>query len=242
MSSYSSEFYSDMEISSLTSAKEIVPILLERYHPSSVVDVGCGTGPFALEFVLGEVEDVVGYEGQWMKHVDTVLDKDKYIYCDISQEFESTHEFDMCLCLEVAEHLDHSKARTLILNLTRLSTRIVFSAAIPQQGGNHHVNEQWPDYWARLFAEQGFFLEWDPRLSIWNNSRIAPCYRQNTLVFHKDPHGQLSIPYALVHPEAWSQAMRYRTLPLWRSTLNLLPRPLLRFGKRVLRQVSRKAT
>lgn len=231
-----------MELSSLTSAKEIVPILLERFHPNSIVDVGCGTGSFALEFIHNKVEDVLGFEGLWVKDVKTVLDKDKYIYCDISEKLEIAREFDLCLCLEVAEHLDYSKARTLISNLTQLSPRVVFSAAIPLQGGNHHVNEQWPDYWASIFADEGFYLEWDPRLSIWNNSRIAPCYRQNLLVFRRDPNSQLSIPLSLVHPEAWNQAMRYRSLPLWRSILNLFPRPVLRLGKKVLLQISGKTT
>ena len=31
-----------------------------------------------------------------------------------------------------------------------LGPLVLFSAAAPHQGGAHHVNEQWPAYWAGL--------------------------------------------------------------------------------------------
>lgn len=237
MEVYDSEFYADMEISSVTSAREIIPLLINRYQPISVVDVGCGTGAFAREFIQNGVEDVTGYEGEWMRGTETLLQKDKYIYVDFANEISATRTYDMCLCLEVAEHLDHSAARTLVATLTNLSTKVVFSAAIPRQGGNHHVNEQWPEFWAQLFAEKGYFLEWDPRISIWNNSNIASCYRQNLLIFQKTADRGLIIPLSLVHPEAWQLAMKYRKTPIWLKAFHLLPRSFLRFGKKLLYRI-----
>ncbi len=237
MEFYDSEFYADMEISSLTSAKEIIPILISRYHPKSVVDVGCGSGAFSREFLQNGIEDVIGYEGEWMWKTPTLLPKDKYFYFDFTNEITPKKPYDLCLCLEVAEHLDYSVARTLISSLTALSQRVVFSAAIPHQGGNHHVNEQWPEFWAQLFAEKGYILSWDPRLSIWNNSRIAPCYRQNLLVFEKSTEQERVIPPSLVHPEAWILAMKYRKPPIWLKVSRLIPRPLLRSGKRLFKRI-----
>jgi SAM-dependent methyltransferase len=230
---YDAEFYADMEISSVTSAKEIVPMLLNLYHPDSIVDFGCGTGAFAVEFLQNGIKDVIGYEGDWMRTAKTLLQKDRFIYVDFKDEIKPSRKYDMCLCLEVAEHIDHSSARTLISSLTALSQRIVFSAAIPHQGGNHHINEQWPEYWAHLFAEKGYILAWDPRISIWNNSKIASCYRQNLLVFEKSSESEINVPLSLVHPEAWNLGMKYRKVPIWLRALQLLPRPLLRLGKRV---------
>ena len=239
MELYNAEFYADMEISSVTSAKEIIPLLINRYQPISVVDIGCGTGAFAQEFIQNGVEDVVGYEGDWMRETETLLQKDKYIYVDFTNEISATRIYDLCLCLEVAEHLDYSSARTLVSTLTSFSQRVVFSAAIPCQGGNHHVNEQWPEFWAELFAEKGFILEWDPRLSIWNNSKIASCYRQNLLVFEKRENHETIIPLSLVHPEAWTLAMKYRKTPIWLKVLHSLPRPFLRIGKKFLSRIAR---
>ena len=140
-----------------------------------------------------------------------------------------------------AEHLDSLAARTLVSTLTSFSQLVVFSGAIPHQGGNHHVNEQWPEYWAKLFAEKGYFLEWDPRLTIWNNSNIASCYRQNLLIFKKGSEFEAIMPLSLVHPEAWALAMKYRKTPLWLKVLHLLPRPLLRFCKQLLFRIIGKA-
>lgn len=241
MEVYNSEFYTDMQVSSLTSAKEIIPLLVNRYQPVSVVDVGCGTGAFAQEFILQGIHDVTGYEGGWMRDTETLLKKDKYVYVDFTNGIESTRTYDLCVCLEVAEHLDISSARTLISILTSLSEKVVFSAAIPRQGGNHHVNEQWPEFWAELFAEKGYFLEWDPRLCIWNNSNIASCYRQNLLVFEKGINREMIVPLSLVHPEAWTLAMKHRRSPFWLKILHLFPRPLLRFGKKLLYTIMGKA-
>ena len=41
---YSEKFFRALEAGSLQSAKEIVPLVVEFLRPTSVVDVGCGTG------------------------------------------------------------------------------------------------------------------------------------------------------------------------------------------------------
>lgn len=234
MKNYDSNFYNEMELLSVTSAKDLIPILMDRYRPSSVADVGCGTGAFAHELISLGVEDVVGYEGDWMKNTQTILSKSKYVYCDLTRKIDASRVFDLCLCLEVAEHIDKSKARTLVDSLTALSSRIVFSAAIPKQGGNHHINEQWPEYWAKLFAEKGFLLDWDPRISIWDNHNIAACYRQNLLVFTRGTSQEIKYPISLVHPEIWGDALKYRRVPIWLKVLLKFPRSYLRMGKKVL--------
>ena len=239
MKNYSSEFYSEMEILSISSAKEIIPMLINRYGPVTVADVGCGTGAFANELISLGINDVDGYEGDWMKESQTLLPKSRYVYCDLTKKIQTNRIYDLCLCLEVAEHLDQSKARVLIESLTAMSSRIVFSAAIPRQGGNHHVNEQWPKYWAELFAEKGFLLEWDPRVTIWNNAKIAPCYRQNLLVFSLSDNHEVSSPISFVHPEIWDDVLKYRRVPFWLKILVKFPRSYLRLGKRVVNLITR---
>lgn len=62
----------------------------------------------------------------------------------------------LAICTEVAGHLEPQHAAGLVRLLAGLSDAALFSAAIPRQGGDHHVNEQWPDWWAALFAAEGF--------------------------------------------------------------------------------------
>lgn len=239
MTIYSDDFYATMEQGSRSSAQQIVPLLISRYSPNSVVDVGCGTGPFASEFLNLGVSDIAGYEGDWMKNIPTLLPKKLYIYEDLTKPLTLTRKYDLCLCLEVAEHLEEFNARTLIETLTRLSAVIAFSAAIPLQGGNHHVNEQWPSYWGKLFAEKNYFLDWDPRLSIWENSEIEGCYRQNLLIFSSNAEkSELKIT-SLVHPVLWTDALSVRKIPLRTRLIGRLPKSVFRF-RRFLLDLTRK--
>jgi len=238
MSIYGNDFYATMEQGSKRSAEHIVPLLISKYSPKSVVDVGCGTGPFANEFLKLGVSNVIGYEGQWMESLPTILPKNLYLYTDLTRPLASLRKYDLCLCLEVAEHLEEANAWTLIETLTELSEVIVFSAAIPQQGGNHHVNEQWPSYWSELFAEKNYFLEWDPRLAIWDNSQIEGCYRQNLLIFSSNAKSRQLKPISLVHPDLWTEAMKIRRVPLSLRLISKLPKSVFRF-RRSLRKLLR---
>jgi hypothetical protein len=70
-----------------------------------------------------------------------------------------------------------------VKSLTNLAATIVFSAAIPGQGGVGHCNEKWPWYWQNLFADHGY-RQYDPfRHLFWHNQDIAVWYRQNMFVY-----------------------------------------------------------
>jgi hypothetical protein len=70
-------------------------------------------------------------------------------------------------------------------NLCTLGDVVLFSAAIPGQGGTQHWNEQYPAYWAKLFELNGFIPVDCIRLKIWNNPDIEWWYRQNIMFFVK---------------------------------------------------------
>jgi hypothetical protein len=54
--------------------------------------------------------------------------------------------------LEVGEHISESAANHFIESLTTHAPVVLFSAAIPYQGGDHHVNEQFLPYWVERFS------------------------------------------------------------------------------------------
>ena len=60
---------------------------------------------------------------------------------------------------------------------------VLFSAALPGQGGTHHINEQWHGYWHRLFSQRGFdcFDVLRPRLC--SNRDVAWWFRQNIFMY-----------------------------------------------------------
>jgi SAM-dependent methyltransferase len=191
MAGYDTEFYEMITKGARTSAGIILALLGPA--PETVVDVGCGSGGW-LETFEEQGSEVRGYDGAWAAWPRTTP-------LDMTSGPLDFGTADLALCLEVAEHLDAARAPFLVEALCACADRIVFSAAIPRQGGVGHVNEQWPDYWAKLFSACGFGLEEDFRTTIWADERIEPWYRQNLLVYAK---GQPYVePLRLVHPLVW---------------------------------------
>ena len=99
-------------------------------------------------------------------------------------------KYDLCLCLEVAEHLPESYAERLVKTLCRLSDNVLFSAAIPNQGGQGHLNEKWQSYWARLFEKFGFGAA-EKQLDIRCQEEIELWYRQNIVLYKKGSKGKV---------------------------------------------------
>ena len=174
------------------SADVIVPLLAGRYQPASVVDVGCGEGWWCRRFEQAGVGRVVGVDGPWVA-ADVTVDLDRPPYPNLGR-------FDLAVCLEVAEHVAASHADRLVAWLVSLAPIVVFSAAVPGQGGEGHVNEQPPGYWAGLFATHGYGGSGALRQAIWDDDRVSWWYRQNLLVFGDPDLPADGCPHVL-HPQ-----------------------------------------
>ena len=87
------------------------------------------------------------------------------------------------LVLEVAEHLPHAKAELFVDNLVAHGDVILFSAAVPHQGGEHHVNEQPPEYWRQKFKARGYDVFDFVRPALTARGDVMPWYRFNTYVY-----------------------------------------------------------
>lgn len=180
---YNEDFFVNIQIGSELSARVIVPLVIEIIKPSNVVDVGCGTGEFLKVFQECGVDEILGIDGKYVERKQLAIPQKCFRDLDVSKPFTIDKTYDLAVCLEVAEHLPSESASELIESLTRLAPVILFSAAIPHQGGTHHVNEQWLDYWIELFKARGFQPVDALRKRIWNNRQIAWWYRQNIILF-----------------------------------------------------------
>jgi len=180
---YTKDFFTDRQTSTLLTATLMVPIVLELVRPMSVVDVGCGTGEWLAIFQRHGVGEILGIDGVYLDKSLLVIPHEHFRALDISMPFTLERTYDLALCLEVVEHVAPKQAPDLIETLTQLAPVILFSAAIPFQGGTHHVNEQWPEYWAQLFRARGYVAVDALRKKIWSNRQIEVWYRQNILVF-----------------------------------------------------------
>jgi 2-polyprenyl-3-methyl-5-hydroxy-6-metoxy-1,4-benzoquinol methylase len=137
---YTASFFREIDAGSLESARVIVPRLCSLFQPQSVIDIGCGLGNFLLVFRELGIDDYLGIDGDYIERSELKIPITRFISHNLQKPVEIAREFDLALSLEVAEHLPEEVAKTFVESLTRLAPIIAFSAAIPFQPGNHHVN------------------------------------------------------------------------------------------------------
>jgi len=184
---YSASFYERIAKKSRQSAREVVPVLVDVFKPRSVVDVACGTGSWLAAFQALGV-DVTGFEGPWIRSARLDVAKDVIIEHDVTHSISSPRTFDLVLSLETAEHLPKSAAPGFVKSLVDLGSVIVFSAAVPRQGGTDHMNEQWPSVWVELFARHDYVAIDFLRPMFWANDAVSWWYAQNMLLFVRRDH------------------------------------------------------
>ena len=215
---YNKGFYQDQASASYRSGVKVLSCLFDIIKkPESIVDIGCGTGSWlAAAHYLG-VEDVVGVEGSSSAKEMLMIPDEFWMERNVCEKVELGRKFNLAISLEVAEHLPVESHSTFIGNLTCHSDVILFSAAIPYQGGTGHQSENWPSYWSEHFIRFGFDCFDIIRPVIWNMPGINFWYKQNIMLFVRqgcagkiglDSSQKTNIPLSLVHPEMYLWAIR----------------------------------
>lgn len=175
------------------SPKIICPVLYNIFKPKSVVDIGCGIGNFLNQFKKLGVEKILGLDGIWADkyQISNNISLDNFIEYNLDEVFTPNQKYDIAISLEVAEHIDEKYADNFIKTLTNCSDNIVFSAAIPLQGGQNHLNEQWNNYWIKKFELNDYVCMDFLRNEIWDYEDVFWWYKQNILFFTKTPEKYL---------------------------------------------------
>lgn len=212
---YTATYYNQQRDFSRQSAEAVVPLLMDLTAPHSVIDVGCGVGTWLATFSYHGVSTILGVDGDYVPREMLEFPKEAFQAANLSQPLDTGRVFDLAVSLEVGEHLPASSAHDFVASLVAAAPVIAFSAAIPEQGGDEHVNEQWPEYWAELFDAHDYVVIDVIRPLIWQRADIAAHYRQNILLFcHRErlahyprllEASQITRPHMLsiVHPEIY---------------------------------------
>lgn len=165
------------------SAREIAPVIFDLLNPTSILDVGCGDGSWLACFHELGVSDILGLDGDYIDRSALKIKKEYFQACDLSRKMKIQRQFDLALCLEVGEHLPITSSESLIETLVVSSPVVIFSAAIPGQGGVNHINEQWQSFWITLFDKHGYDVCDVLRPIFWDNENVAYYYAQNMFLF-----------------------------------------------------------
>ncbi|MDN4166619.1 methyltransferase domain-containing protein [Cytophagales bacterium LB-30] len=196
----------------------LVPVIMDLLNPKSVVDVGCGIGTFTSVFKRNGAK-VLGIDGPWCKKelLFKNIDESEFLEMELEKKITLNSRFDLVVCLEVAEHLTPARAESFIKDLTNLGDIILFSAAIPNQGGENHFNEQWLDYWEDIFNNQGYRIVDCLRPLFWENPEVFYWYKQNFVLaikngvtIEKVEKLPSNIIRRIVHPELLETITSYK--------------------------------
>ena len=200
---YNEDFYKFIEESKIDE-QIIMPLIIQWISPKSIVDFGCGEGRWLGEALRQNSDiDILGMDGAYINKERLNIPKENFRAVDLRENIFLEQRFDLAVSLEVAEHLEQKFADVFIDNITRASDQVLFSAAIPGQGGEHHVNEQWQSYWIEKFKNRGYYCDFSVRNYFWDDQRLSVWRKQNLLFFSKAkrniaPKRQL---VDVVHPE-----------------------------------------
>jgi len=154
--------------------------------PRTLLDVGCGPGHLVY------LADTLGMKSIGLDcclESRAISGKSSLLNVDLTQPVDLGEQFDWVLCWEVAEHLPESAVSVLcatLLNHLGLGGKLLFTAAVPGQGGSGHVNEQPQDYWRRSLNGEARYDEGLSRLLSHFWVQVAPeawWYGQNVQVF-----------------------------------------------------------
>lgn len=157
----------------------IADAIVRELGPASVLDVGCAIGLLVEALRARGVEaygvDVSEYA---IKEVHPSI-RD---FCTLQPATAPFgRRYDLIVCIEVLEHLPPEQAQAAIANFCRHADAVLFSSSPFDYVELTHFNVQPPHYWARLFAQQGFYRAVDVDagfLTPW-----AACFRRRSEPF-----------------------------------------------------------
>ena len=201
---------------SLDAPKLLLSAIWPYLRPRSVGEFGCAYATFLHAARSLGATVVHGYDIPELDLSLRHLSEDEFTAVDLTEEIDLPQRFDLAVSTEVGEHLRAEGALTFADTLVKASDRVLFSSAVPFQGGVNHIHENWLEYWAQLFAERGYLCYDILRPQFWHDTRVPWYYRQNVVLFVKSGcdaslreagHRPTARPATQIHPEHYLKVL-----------------------------------
>jgi SAM-dependent methyltransferase len=187
---YDAKYFRFVERTTARSAKAISSSIVQSLHPSSLIDVGCGTG------VLIECLQEQGVQVKGLELAEAALnlcrerrlDVIKFDVCTDRLPPEFAHA-DVAVSMSVGHQLSEAFADRYVDVLCQIAPTVVFSSATPGRGDRKPLNEQPHQYCIDKFAEREY--RFDESLSKqwrhdWKAQKAAPWFQQDVMIFYKN--------------------------------------------------------
>ena len=185
---YNWDYYSGIDSANQHCFELLAKSLIDEFSPSSVIDVGCGSGGISAALMRAGCEKIYAFDFS----ADSVeFSRAKGIpfvqQLDVTKADTIPAKGDLVICFEVAEHIPAPSASRLCRLLSEAAPNIAFTAARPGQGGHLHVNVQPQSYWIEMMRE--YHMEFDQvavsRLRTRFGGRMISDYNTNLMVFRR---------------------------------------------------------
>ena len=213
---YSKEYFSDAIFD--TDYAAIAKIIADKYQPKTVLEIGCGPGKLTKALSV-HVNKIVAFDGfsnpEFNDYSNIMFHRlDLNNNTDKVKEIQDQH-FDIAICMEVAEHINPQASASLIKLLTKHANVVIFTAAVPNQGGHGHINCQPRTFWNKLFVEQNFTINTKVMPFIQSNENIAIWYRLNITDYVKNDSdlkiSESEIIHNLLESQSFASSMFYQS-------------------------------
>lgn len=159
--------------------------IIATLHPKTVLDAGCAMG-----YLVTALRDrgVEAYGVDISEYAISMVRDDIKPYCYVGSLTENLPEglpqtFDLVITIEVLEHLTEENGKIAISKLCQYSDTIIFTSTPNDFTEPTHINVQQREYWARLFAEQGFYNDLDIKPDY--ITYYAVCFRKNAQIIRQ---------------------------------------------------------
>jgi len=184
---YDTDFYKYNRNDAKLLSVNIVLAQFIKFVPNinSVVDFGCGVGTWLAGLKQYGISDICGFDGNWVDKNLLIIPNECFFEVDFEEPIELKRKFELAISIEVAEHLSEKSANKFVETLVNASDIVLFSAAIPFQGGDNHINEQWPEYWHNLFKAYDYIAADCLRKKLWANKMVLDFHKQSILIYGK---------------------------------------------------------
>lgn len=181
-----------------------IKFLQAKFNIKSMVDIGCGPA-WMVELANHLGIHAIGIEGD-----QSVGSKEYIKFHDFTHgPYEIANNFDLAYSVEFLEHVEEKYMDNYMAVFTK-ANYIFCSAAVPGQGGDHHVNEKTREYWIEKFSERGFIYDDETFNELIGVSAISNFVRKNALFLKKkDPITDIKYDSPFVLDDAESKINSY---------------------------------
>ena len=205
---YDKNYYKKHEIGSYHSAFRILKYVKSFIDFHSAVDLGCGMGTWCKSLIDLGIQDYFAIDNHEYDSTYMLISAEKYMHFDLSHPLSLSRRFDLAISVEVGEHIDKQYSDIYIRNLCLSSDIVLFSAALSNQGGTGHINEQPSTYWENIFTKYGYRAIDCIRPYFWNDEQIEIWYRNNCIIYMNPASfekyfcyiPEIKYPLNIVHP------------------------------------------